>query len=551
MFLMRRFRTAPRDGGSALITVIAIAAVVAIVSATMVATVSFATGTSALTRATVQAQASAEDAIDSTLAQMSLFTKGAESSFPCALPYNEETAAGAVSTTVTLRYRTEGAASLSCPVPTSMPVVEAEVTATSEVVLATGGGQRTAVRTVKQRLSVTDVDSGESLFGYGIFSGASFTATNTFYIEGGGLHTNGSYGCNSAGTILGPVTATGGVSITNGCVAQSVKAGGTYTCSSSGGVTGDVTAAGTGTSSLTNGCTIGGSLRTTGPIQVTTATPRVAGNMISAAGGISVSNTGPIVAGYGRAGGAISGAATMSTVFAGGHTANSPSAAPDAPPAEVMPAITWTDLQAAGWQQKTVSQWINESAAANGAPSWASGRTPGTCSADAANYGINGAMKALDQPTLIDARSCDVTFQNITVNLKDDLTLVVKSFSTNNSLRVTSSKNGAKLRIIVPVPEGASTCSATLPSSAKGTLDMKNSVVFDDNVDVLLYTNGKVSFTNSVDLHGAVYTCQLQASVATTIIHSDMTPPGMEGPESGLYAFDQVARYNLAPGSAG
>jgi hypothetical protein len=404
---------------------------------------------------------------------------------------------------------------------------------------------------VKQRLSVTDDEGGDSLFGYGIFSGGSFTATNTFYIEGGGLHTNGDYGCNSAGTILGPVTATGNVSITNGCVADSVAAGGTYTCSSSGGVTGDVNAAGAGSSSITNGCKVGGTLRTRGPIQVTTATPRIGGNMISAAGGISVSNTGPIVAGYGRAGGAISGAAAMSTVFGGGYSANNPSAAPDAPPAEVMPAITWTDLQKSGWPQMSISQRINDSAAANGAPTWASGRTPGTCNADAANYGINGPMKSITGPVLIDARTCDVNFQNITVNLKDDLTLVVKSFSTNNQLRVTSSKNGAKLRIIVPVPDGASTCSATLPSSAKGTLDMKNTVTFDDNVDVLLYTNGKVSFTNSVKLHGSVYTCQLQASVATTIIHSDMTPPGMEGPDSAYYAFDQVARYNLDPGSAG
>ncbi|WP_147793627.1 hypothetical protein [Cellulomonas sp. Y8] len=550
MLLIRRLRSVPRDGGSALVTVIAIAAVVAIVSVTMVATVSFATGTSARARAQVQAQASAEDAVDRTLSQMSLYTKGAETTFPCSLPYSEVTPAGSSSTEVTLRYRTEGGTAFNCPIPTSMPVVEAEVTATSDVSINTADGERTATRTVKQRLAVTDVPSGGSLFGYGIFSGSSFTATNTFNIQGGGLHANGDYGCNSSGAIIGPVSATGNVSITNGCIANSVAAGGTYTCSSAGSVTGDVTAAGAGTSSLTNGCKIGGTFRTKGPIQLTTATPRVGGNMISAAGGISASNTGPIVTGYGRAGGAITGAATMSTVFQGGYTANSPSAAPDAPPAEVMPAITWEDVQKAGWPVKNVSTWINESAAANNAPSWASGRAAGTCSADAANYGINGPMTSPAVPTVIDARTCDVNFQNIVLNLKDDLTIVVKSFSVNNSFRVSSTKNGAKLRIIVPVPAGATTCSATLPSSAKGTLDLKNSVTFDPNVDVLLYTNGKTSFTNTVNLHGSVYTCQLQASVATTIVHSDMTPPGMEGPSSALYAFDQTARYNLDPGDS-
>ncbi|MEV7971875.1 hypothetical protein [Cellulomonas sp. NPDC089187] len=560
MFLSRRLGAGLRDDrGSALITVIAISAVVAIVTTTLVATVTFATGTSATSRGTVQAQATAEDAIDSTLSQMSSYRYGAEGSFPCALSYQEVTSSGSATATVTLRYRAQGSASLACPVPSSRQIVEAEVTAVAAVQVPTGDGMRSVERTVKQRLSVQDSEESNALFNYGVFSNGDLTITNDFKVDGGGVHTNGAFKCSVAGTVVGPVSAVGAVSLTNSCLTKDVRAGGTFTCSAGPVVTGDVTAAGTGTSTLTNACKITGSMTAAGKIDITTTTPRVGGNLISSGSSIKVANTAPIVAGYGRAATTIStgDGGSVATVFGSTSTGGSPSAAPSVPEVQTMPAITWADLTPTGTRVQDFKLWLQENAIANNAPTWTDPRAGTTCTAARANWSLNGNLVGPAAATVLDARGCDVTLQGesasapLTITLRDDLTIVAKSLNTTNGVRVSSVKTGAdaKLRIIVPLSSGTATCSAAVPSSAKGTIAFTGTVVFDSNVDTMLYTNGTVSLTNDTTIHGSVYGCETRASVRTTIVYTDVTPPGMEGPDTGTYTWDQTARYNLYPSS--
>lgn len=557
--LLRRLRRGRDDRGSAFVTVIGISAVVALVSVTLVSSVMFGSAQTASTRAGAQAQATAEQAIDTTLAQMSTFTYGTETSFPCSLNQSGTTDSGRTASTLTLKYRTKGSAAFVCPVPTSLEVVEATVTAKSTVTIGTGAGAKTETRTVKQRLSVQDNAVTSTLLPYGVFSGADFTTTNTFNLTGGGVHVNGEYNCNSSGTIVGPVTATSNVYLTNNCRTQSIDAGGTFICNSEWPViTGDVRAAGLGESKLGGNCAISGSVTTAGPIRAAGTAWRVGGNLISSTSSMTFGNSGvKTVNGYGQSGTGMTVTDVnandtflqdqrLSQLFGSGYTKNRPSAPPTAPSPVTMPAITWDNLTPLGTKTMTMGAWVQENAVRNNSP--ASGPKSGShCDlVGASSWGINGtATNPAGGATVIDATTCDVTLQDVTLNLTNDLTLVVKSLVTNNTVKVTSTKPGtkAKLRVIVASTPGAPTCSAT--ETSKGEIVLRNGFSVASNVDAFFYTNGKLTGTNSVTFSGSIYACKMDVSVSVNITYSDMTPPGMGGGNVGAYSFLPTARYDL------
>jgi len=536
------------DRGSALITVIAISAVIAMVCATMVATVSFATGVSSQARGAVQAQATAEHAIDATLSQMSSYTYGSEGSFPCSLPYSEVTGSGAASAIVTIRYRSQGAAALACPVPSSLTVVEAELTAVATVQLPAGEGSDSVTRTVKQRLSVDDVAPGGSVFDYGVYAAENLAAQPDFKVDGGGVYTNGTYTCNTNGTIIGDLVAGGDVRLTNGCLVDNIEAGGIFHCDSNPHVRGNVTAAGTGETTLTSTCRVDGNVVTAGKITMSSG-PSVGGNVISAGSSITVTNASVKVGGYGRAGTSVVNGfgGNLNAVFGSGYAQNSPSAAPSAPEKETMPSLTFDDVNTAGWAQKTFGSWIKESAVANGAPSYSTSYSGTQCLADSGGYAMNGGLTAITTPTVVDARGCSTaTVQAMTMTLRADLTLVVNNFSVINSLTVNNPTGGrAKLRIVVPAAPGAATCAPSTPSATKGNIALTNTVKIASNVDTFVYTNGTVSVSNDVYMTGSLYSCKLDAARGFRLTYADMTPPGMEGPAQGTYDWTQTARYNL------
>lgn len=555
--LLRRLGARRGDEGSALVTVIGIAAVVAIVSVALVASVTFGASQSARTRAGIQAQASAEALIDSTIAQMSTFTYGTETSFPCTLTDTRATGSGSATSTARVQYRVKGGTTFQCPVPSALEVVEAQITATSTVTLASGSGQRSSSRTVKQRLAVQDRTTTSSLLPYAFFSGESLTVTNRFTLNGGGLHTNGNYSCNSSGTIAGPVTAVGSVYLTNTCKTQQVAAGGTFKCDSGPTVSGDVTAAGTGQSTMDNTCRVAGSVTVGGSMKLGGTGISVGKNVVAATGSIVADPTGArIVQGYGRAAGTITAGdvsagdaalqkSRLNQVFGSGYTPKAPSAVPAAPTRVEMPTMTWQQLTPPGTTTMTMGAWVRENALRNG--STAGTPLSGTdCRLAGPSWGINGPATNPDGgATVIDARSCAVNLQDLTLNLSGDLTLVVKSLETNNSLTVNSTKAGgnARLRIVVPSTAGAATCSAA--ETNKGSVTLRNTVAIGSNVDVLVYTNGVFEATNVVTMRGSVYACSMNLSVDVTITYADMTPVGMNPPTTGTYAFQPTARYNL------
>lgn len=540
------------DRGSAMVMVIGVASVIAILGATLVSLTVFASATSASTRAGIQAQAAAEEAIDSTIAQLHQSAyRGQETTFPCTLPYSTTSGSGTADVTLKLRYRAVGSMDFLCPQPSVVELAETEIVATSTVAIPTGNGESASTRVVKQRLLVQPSGSTQPVFAYGVYSGDNLTTTNNFMVDGGGAHTNGDYVCSDLGTIVGNLTAVGSVELTNGCKVASVHSGGAFKCNSNGTVTGDLVAAGTGTSSFSNTCSVGGKLVTGGKINAPNVL-KVGGNLISATGSILVGPSSR-VQGYAQAASTISidGGGSMATVFASGHTPNAPSGIPDAPSPITMPAITWQDVVPLGSPTpQTFGAWTKANAEANNAPSWSVARSGTQCYVERANHSLNGGLVSPVGATVLDARGCDVKLQGISASsplelvLQDDLTIVARSIEITNGLHVSSTKVGsdAKLRFIVPLPTGAASCSGV----ATGKIEVKaGGTVFDSNVDTLFYTNGKVDLTNGVSFGGAVYGCSTRFSVNTTIKYKDMTPPGMVNPPSPLYSFSPTVRHDV------
>lgn len=560
MKLLRRMPRADDDRGAALVAVIGIAAVLAIISVTMVSTALFASSTSTVTRAGVQVQAAAEQGIDLTLATLNTSAdRGDEANFPCTLPHTVTTPNGVVTVDVEIDYLSEGAAVATCPVASGVDLKGATLTSRAAMTTLTGDGPVEVKKVVQQILGLEDVGSTDPLFGYGVFSAGDLNTTNNFEIIDGSAHTNGMFRCTRSAQILGPVTAVTGTSMTNACLVEGLWSGGNFECTSdeSPVIDGDVVVTGTG--HLTNTCRItgnavfGGSVDTGGWKVAPGYSYSVQGNLTSATGSLILADSSR-VGGNAQAGTTIARSGEshpLSTIVAGSLIPSTPSAVPVAPPVQEMPGITWTDLTPAGSPVPVdFKAWLQQNAIANGAPTWSQAYQGTACIGEKGNWSLNGGLVGPSTPTILDARSCDVRLQGNSASdplelvLNEDLTIVVNSFHNSNGLHVSSNKAGdpAKLRIIVALPAGASPCTGAGAGSIKFD---SGGVVFDPDVETFLYTNGSVSLSNNVEMHGSVYGCSTSFSNDSTITYADMTPPGMGTPASPIYAFQPSARFDL------
>ena len=558
MKLLRRMRRAGDEHGVALVTVIGVAAVFAIVSVTVVSTALFASTTSTVSRAGVQVQAAAEQGIDLTLAFLRTNAyRGNEASFPCTLTHSVSTPNGAVTMDVEIDYLSEGAAAATCPVASGVDLTGATFTSRASMTTLSGDGPVEVKKVVQEELSLIDPVLTPPLFGYGVFSAGDFTTTNNFEIIDGGAHTNGKFECNSSAQILGPVSAVLGASITNVCTMEGLWTGGNFTCTTDSLIDGDLIV--TGTANFTNRCAvtgnalIGGKITSGGWGVAPGRTYSVEGNITSASSTMELADTSRI-GGNAQAAGVITRNGTaypLSTIVAGSRTPNTPSAVPAAPPVQTMPAITYANIVSPTAPAPTpFKAWVQQNAIANGAPTWSDAYAGTTCTAAKANYSINGGLTGPAVSTVLDARTCDVVLQGNSASdplelvLNEDLTIIAKTLTSTNGLHVSSNKVGtpAKLRIIVPLPTGGTVCSGAGAGAIKF---MAGGVVFDSDVETFLYTNGLVSLTNGVDMHGSVYGCTTSFSVNSTITYVDMTPPGMATPPSPIYEFEPSARYDL------
>jgi hypothetical protein len=161
----------------------------------------------------------------------------------------------------------------------------------------------------------------------------------------------------------------------------------------------------------------------------------------------------------------------------------------------------------------TWKQWMNQTALANGAPTWSQGLSsaPGCTMAPWASS-VNGSTVTTTGDLFIDARrpasGCSaVALQQMTLSLGGDLTLVVDKFDAINGLHVASA-DGNPHTLTIKV-EGSAATNANLTFSAATTVDPV--------IKVALQTPGKVTLNGTSTLNTSIVSGGLTTSGAVIL----------------------------------
>lgn len=541
-------RSVENERGSAMIVVVGLGFAFVIMAIGLAVTSSFALKVSSETRAGVQVQAAADAGIDNALKQMNSVVVGKESGFKCTLASSVATTFGTADVVTEIKYRKVGDAEgvYSCDPGTQFldgsEIVGAQMISKSTMATNTGSGQDVTTKSVKQ---VVDLDTSEPLpplFNYGFFSHGTINANSGFTVTGGGVFTNGDFKCSSGASVYGSVVAIGSGYLTNSnCQVDSIWTGGKFECSSGARILGYLYVASSVRTYISSGCSVGGDVWTAGDFEMQGST--IGGNLLSAEGSIKIVGSSPTVGGWAQAATTVTGGTVTSA-----RVENSPTVPPAAPVAENMPSITWADLtgvSAGSPPVETFGAWIKKNAEDNNAPSWSASRSGTSCQADGASYALNGGLAGPAAATIIDGRTCDIVFRGpMTFTLNADVTIVAKSFHSENSVTIVPGVSGVehKLRIIVPLAAGAPACSGV----STGTISFAaNGFTAAPTIDVLLYTNGKIDFNNTMTLSGSVYGCETSAKNPVNITYKDVTPPGMTDDDDITYNFRPVMRFDV------
>lgn len=295
-----------------------------------------------------------------------------------------------------------------------------------------------------------------------LYSAGNLTLTNSFTVSGqdGSVVTAGDLSCNSSVAISGDVTVAGDAYLTNTCsIGGDLIVGGNLRMNSSAAVAGSIRAVGNVTLQSSN--RIGGDVQAAGTV---TSIDGSSDDALHAAGAVG----GNIERGV---------AVTAPNVLA-----------------EVGPPATDPlagDVNVISWKT-----WLNQTATANNAPSWAQGlaANPG-CTMASGAYSVNGASVPIATATVIDARATTsgcgkVSLQGMTLDLSGDLTIVSDGLSTIGSFHVSSADGKAhELRIV---------------SQASSGIELAAAADVDPLIHVSLESVGKVTVHSGADLQARV-----------------------------------------------
>lgn len=187
-------------------------------------------------------------------------------------------------------------------------------------------------------------------------------------------------------------------------------------------------------------------------------------------------------------------------------------------PQESMPVVTastygssttWAALSQQLYTAHGVTQWQET----RFAPTKCKLTAPSTVRQDGSGDSLNGPIDAPASVKVIDARACTtLEMYDSTIVLSGDLTIIANSFTSSNGLQVKKASSvpagtTPTLRIVVPMADGTSTCSA---NSGAGTITINSGgTALGSDVSLLLYSAGNIDMSNSISFYGQMYGCKI------------------------------------------
>lgn len=477
----RRLTLLRDEGGSAMIAVIGVMAVLALITVGVTASSVHSIGYTSATRAGVQSVAAADSGISYARAQLA----AASLDTSCAPTFTAPLGSG-VDFTVAVSYSVDASGnSFTAGCPGVNPVQRIKLTSLGEAAAPGVAGQ-----------SSGDQQNVEAIF-------AVDTSTSTVPGSGAAIYAYSASGFVGSGHLIsvdgskatvhikeGNVSCTGAAGVPDSFVVEN----GSITVSNSCSVTGDVWAR--------DGITVSGAVTVGGSAHASS---------LKLTGSAKVLGTAWITGGVDFAWStSVQGRVTAKSIVSPNPSGNMPGGynlIPTGPPAEVMPAVAdWADFDYVpadwdGFAHLTLT--------------------------DCSVAGLQTAINALAAGQgAIDARGCAGGLAiggSSNVQLKNDVAIFANAYTLSNSGRFTSSDDH-KLWLITPdaVADGVPSC----PTGGK--FEIKGAATIQNTIDLMIYTPCKVSITNSVTFHGQVFSGEAAISGAATMHFVPVGLPGVD-----------------------
>ena len=466
------------EKGSALVGVLGVMGVTMLIAVTTTTASLHAVGITTSTRASVEAEASAEAGIDYAASQLATsvcqpqYTSSLSPIFSVVVFYsNLSTSPGTTDTSWVS----------GCPTSTSAQRLKLVSTGTASTAGVAGNstGNMRKVEAIypytPSQSSYAVVPSGPAMYSY---SQQDPTINNLTLTQAGTVrptlvYLSGSATCTSGSEITGDVIlGGGGLSITSGCSID----GDLYTSGvvniQSGAINGNVNVAGvqSGSSlSLSSSAEIDGNVFTAGPVSIA---GRIAGNVV--AGPVSGTST---FSNHSSVGGSVVSAGSVSVSGGGiGGTITQNKSGIVTPTIPLAPQ--WVDYA------YSATDWVQ----ANGSPYAV--LTMSTCTASALSTSL-ATLAGSAVPMILDTRVCGsvTNFSGYNMTLTSDSVIIANGFTMSSNNIQASSAPDKRLWIIIPdtVADRAPTC----PTGSSASIG--NNVTVGPHVAAMIYSPCAIS----------------------------------------------------------
>jgi hypothetical protein len=459
-----------RDGGSVLVLVLVMSALLMGVLVATLATSDFSDTASTQYGRTSQASLAAQSGLAVELDAMR--NVSAYTSFPCGSFSGSLSAPGATSSysgTITY-YPTGSTTALTC----SGSTLGGSTVPATATILSTGTATSGGATTMEEQVAIATTSVPAASLGYALFTtnaldltGAATLTNATGYTAN--VYSGSTMTCGNGDSTPGAVTTYATVNFTGSCSVGGLTASGQVTLGNSAAINGNLISYGTSITMTGAAVVTGNATETAGTIRLNQGgSPTIDGNAY-ASGSISVSG-----------GSSIKGTQTPNDAALSGQTM---------PPAVSFPVLNPSDATWAsdGWT-------VVDVASANCATYFKSN------SSGAADPFMT-AIDTESTKTVYDAESCTPSYSNSqTFDFNADTVLEVKSYTTANSDTYSSTSSTVHDFSLLASPGVACSTSST-------DISVSNSSSFASSLVVFMYTPGAASYANSPSMTGQIVAC--------------------------------------------